>query len=173
MKNYKQLLKNIDTFIFDYDGVLTDGTVITLADGEQLRVGYVKDGYAIQHALKNNYRIVIISGGTSEAMFKRCQALGITDIFFSIKDKQKLVGEFMVENKIAKEKVIFMGDDIPDYKAMLDVGLPVCPADACQEIKSISKYISAYNGGKGCVRDIIEQVMKIQEKWMIDNAFYW
>ena len=173
MKNYKQLLKDIDTFIFDYDGVMTDGTVITTTDGEQLRIGYVKDGYAIQHALKNNYRIIIISGGTSEAMFKRCQALGITDIFFSVCDKQKLVKEFMTENNIAKENVIFMGDDIPDYRAMLEVGLAVCPADASHEIKSISKYISAYNGGKGCVRDIIEQVMKVQKKWMNENAFYW
>jgi len=106
-------------------------------------------------------------------MFKRCQALGITDIFFSVCDKQKLVKEFMTENNIAKENVIFMGDDIPDYRAMLEVGLAVCPADASHEIKSISKYISAYNGGKGCVRDIIEQVMKVQKKWMNENAFYW
>lgn len=173
MKNYKQLLKNIDTFIFDYDGVLSDGTVITTTDGEQLRLGSVKDGYAIHHAIKNNYRIVIISGGSSLSMTKRCDALGIKDYFFCVSDKQKFLKDFLELNKIDSQNVIFMGDDIPDYKAMLEVGLPVCPADACQEIKSISKYISSYNGGKGCVRDIIEQVLKVQKKWMNDNAFYW
>jgi 3-deoxy-D-manno-octulosonate 8-phosphate phosphatase (KDO 8-P phosphatase) len=173
MKNYKQLLKNIDTFIFDYDGVLSDGSVITTIDGEQLRVGSVKDGYAIQHAIKNGYRILIVSGGNSISMEKRCQALGITNCFFSVRDKKTLINQYFIDNNIDCQKVIFMGDDIPDYSAMLEVGLPVCPADACNEIKEISKYISPFTGGHGCVRDIIEQVLKVQNKWMNDNAFYW
>jgi 3-deoxy-D-manno-octulosonate 8-phosphate phosphatase (KDO 8-P phosphatase) len=173
MKNYKQLLKNIDTFIFDFDGVLSDGNVITTSDGDQLRVGSVKDGYAIQHAIKNNFRVVIISGGNSVSMTKRCEALGIKDCYFSVSDKQKMVKDFLDEQKISSQTTIFMGDDIPDYKAMQEVILPVCPADACNEIKSISKYISPFNGGRGCVRDIIEQVLKVQKKWMNENAFNW
>lgn len=173
MRNYKQLLKNIDTFIFDYDGVMSNGTVITTVDGEQLRTGSVKDGYAIQHALKNGYKIVIVSGGSSPSMEKRCQMLGITDYFFGVKDKKVLIKEYLTEKNIDPPKVVFMGDDIPDYYAMLEVGIAVCPADACNEIKEISKYISPYSGGNGCVRDIIEQVMKLQDKWMNDNAFYW
>ena len=173
MSNYKELLAPIKTFIFDYDGVLTDGSVLILPDGEAVRGGNVKDGYAIQHAIKKGYRIVVISGGKSESMFRRLEMLQVKDAYLGVVNKLDVFKKFIADNKLNPAEVIYMGDDIPDYEVMLEVGLPCCPEDAAEEIKSIAKYISHFKGGKGCVRDIIEQVLNVQGKWMNDDAYHW
>jgi len=173
MKNYKELLKDVNTLIFDYDGVLTDGTVILQENGEPLRTANVKDGYALQLAAKNGYRIVIISGGKSASMHNRFKALNINDIFLGVEKKIDVFNQYIKKHKIDLAHVLYMGDDIPDYEIMKEVGIPVCPADAADEIKRISLYISHLKGGEGCARDVIEQVMKVQNKWMNDGAFHW
>jgi 3-deoxy-D-manno-octulosonate 8-phosphate phosphatase (KDO 8-P phosphatase) len=173
MSNYKSELKKISTFIFDYDGVLTDGTVILQHDGDALRTAHVKDGYALQLAIRMGYNVAIISGGRSLTMQKRFESLRINDFFLGVSDKLKVYREYLENKRIKKVEVLYMGDDLPDYKAMLEAGLPCCPADASPEIKAISKYISHQPGGKGCVRDVIEQTMKVQGKWMTDEGFSW
>lgn len=173
MTNYKSQLKQITTFIFDYDGVLTDGSVIMMPDGEGLRVTNIKDGYALQLAVKKGYHVAIISGARSASMAQRLKAVNVTDVFLGIENKIETLRQYLKSNNIQPSQVVFMGDDIPDYEVMLEVGLPVCPADASEEIKRVSRYISHRAGGKGCARDIIEQVMKIQGKWMNNDAFYW
>lgn len=167
--NVLSLFKPITTFVFDVDGVLTDGTVQLLPNGEQSRRMNIKDGYALQLAVKKGYRIAIISGGRSESVVSRLQGLGIKDIYTGITDKQEKLQDYVFENELQWDQVIFMGDDIPDYRAMQLVGLPVCPADAVPEIKSISRYISPVNGGNGCVREVIEKVLKLNGHWTIDE----
>jgi 3-deoxy-D-manno-octulosonate 8-phosphate phosphatase (KDO 8-P phosphatase) len=171
MANYKELLKHINTFIFDYDGVLTDGSLITTSDGEVHRISNVKDGYALQLAYKKGYRVAVISGARSDSIMHRMKALQITDVFLGVERKQDVYREYLKNNNLKPEQVLYMGDDIPDYKVMLEAGVSSCPADAAEEIKSVSKYISHFNGGKGCVRDVIEQVLKVQGKWMNDDEF--
>lgn len=174
MANYKELLHDITTFIFDYDGVLTDGTVIMLPDGEALRTANVKDGYAMQLAVKKGYRVAIISGGYSQSMERRFEVLRIKDVYLGVDKKIDVYHELLKKHNIKPEQVMYMGDDIPDYEVMKEVGVPVCPADAADEIKRIAAYISHHNGGRGCARDVIEQVMKLQGKWMNhDDAFHW
>ena len=173
MSNYKNKLKNITTFIFDYDGVLTDGTVILQADGEALRTANVKDGYVLQLAVKLGFNVAIISGGFSASMRKRFEALKIEDFYLGVTNKLEVLQSYLNEKEINPENAIYMGDDIPDYIAMKEVGLPCCPADAVPEIKAISEFISINNGGKGCVRDIIEQTLKVQGKWMTEEGFKW
>jgi len=173
MTNYKEDLSGITTFIFDYDGVLTNGVVLITNSGDQLRTGHVKDGYALQLAIKSGYRVAVISGGYSESMRHRCNALQLTDVFLGVENKIRVFEDYIQRIGVSPEEVLYMGDDIPDYQVMLRVGMPVCPADAGDEIRKISRYISHCNGGEGCVRDIIEQVMKIQGKWMNGNAFHW
>ena len=173
MTNYKTLLKNINTFIFDYDGVLSDGSIITLDDGEAYRTTNVKDGYALQLAVKKGYRVVVISGAKADCMINRLKSLRISDIFLGIENKVEVYNKYLQEHNIQPEHVLFMGDDIPDYEIMMKAGLPTCPADAAEEIRSIARYISHAPGGKGCVRDVIEQVLKIQGKWMNDEDYHW
>jgi 3-deoxy-D-manno-octulosonate 8-phosphate phosphatase (KDO 8-P phosphatase) len=173
MTNYKEHLKEITTFIFDYDGVLTDGQVLLLNEGDALRTANVKDGYAMHLAVKNGYNIAVISGGRSQSMENRFKPLGIIDVYIGVDNKLKVFNQYLKKKNIKPEQVLFMGDDIPDYEIMLEVGLPTCPADACTEIKAVSKYISNFDGGKGCVRDVIEQVLKLQGNWMNHVAFSW
>ncbi len=173
MANYKELLQHVTTFIFDYDGVLTDGGVITTNEGEPLRITNVKDGFAIQLAGKMGFRIAVISGAQSSSMMHRLKALKVHDIFLGIERKKEVYLEYMKSNHLTHENVLFMGDDIPDYEVMKLAGVPTCPADAAEEIKSVAKYISHFHGGKGCVRDVIEQVLKVQGKWMNDGACHW
>lgn len=173
MSNYKEDLKKIKTLIFDYDGVLTDGVVLITNSGEQLRTGHVKDGYALQLAVKSGLRVVVISGGFSESVKHRCKSLNLTDVFLGIENKMAAFTEYIKNHNLDPTEVLYMGDDIPDYSVMKIIGMPVCPADAAQEIKAISRYISHFKGGEGCVRDIIEQVLKVQGKWMTDIAFHW
>jgi 3-deoxy-D-manno-octulosonate 8-phosphate phosphatase (KDO 8-P phosphatase) len=173
MTNYKELLKNINTFVFDYDGVLSDGSVITLDDGEAYRTTNVKDGYALQLARKKGYRIAIISGAKADCMMHRLKALQISDIFLGCENKLETFNNYLKTNQIDSSHVLFMGDDIPDYEIMLTAGLSSCPLDAAEEIKKVAKYISHFGGGRGCVRDVIEQVLKVQGKWMNDDAYHW
>lgn len=173
MANYKEHLKHINTFIFDYDGVLSDGTVITTNEGDAYRTTSVKDGYALQLARKKRYKVAVISGARSESMLHRLKALQITDVFLGVENKQLTFRNYLAENNLKPDQVLFMGDDIPDYEVMLEAGISSCPADAAEEIKSVATYISHFNGGKGCVRDVIEQVLKVQGKWMNDDAYHW
>ena len=173
MTNYKAQLKKVNTFIFDYDGVLTEGTIIMTDQGEALRISNIKDGYALQLAVKMGYRIAIISGARSKSMEHRLKALQITDVFLGVGNKLETFHTYLRNNSIDPSEVLFMGDDIPDYQIMREVGMPTCPADAAEEIKKMARYISHVPGGKGCVRDVIEQVMKVQGKWMTDDAFFW
>ncbi|ADF52649.1 KdsC family phosphatase [Zunongwangia profunda] len=165
-KSYKEYLNNISTFIFDVDGVLTNGSVQVTADGDLLRSMSVKDGYALKQAVKAGYTVCIISGGKNEGVRTRLRDLGITDIYLGIDDKVEQLDEFFDIYDIKAENVLYMGDDIPDMYPMQLIGLPTCPQDAVPEVKGVSKYISHKNGGEGCVRDVIEQVMKVQAKWI-------
>ena len=157
--------KKITTFIFDVDGVLTDGTVLVLENGLQARRMHIKDGFALQMAAKNNYKILIVSGGKSDQVIDRLQKLGITDVRMSVLDKKKLVSEYMQQNHLKPEEVLYMGDDLPDLPVMPIVGLPSCPSDAVSEIKEAVKYISPFNGGFACVRDVIEKVLRLNDHW--------
>jgi 3-deoxy-D-manno-octulosonate 8-phosphate phosphatase (KDO 8-P phosphatase) len=173
MSNYKEKLLHVNTFIFDYDGVLTDGTVVLTSSGDALRTANVKDGYAMQLAIKKNYRIAIISGGYSESMKRRFETLNIEDVFLGVDKKIDVYNQYLETHNLKSENILFMGDDIPDYEIMLTVGVPTCPADASEEIKRSATYISHLPGGRGCVRDVIEQVLKVQGKWMNDDAYHW
>lgn len=171
--NYRALLNDITTFIFDYDGVLSDGSVTVLPDGEALRTTNVKDGYALQFAIKCGYRIVIISGGKGKGMEQRLNMLGASDIFLGTKNKVEVYKSLVEKYQLEPKQVLYMGDDIPDYEVMREVGVATCPEDAVVEIKGISDYISHQKGGHGAVRDIIEQVLKVHGKWMNKEAFHW
>ncbi|MBK9292450.1 MAG: HAD-IIIA family hydrolase [Bacteroidetes bacterium] len=173
MSNYKSLLRNINTFVFDYDGVMTDGVIVLNNDGEPLRTANVKDGYALQLIRKLGYHIAIISGGYSPSMLRRFESLNIENVFLGVSNKLEVFEQFLQQHHIQPEQVVYMGDDIPDYRPMKLAGVPVCPSDAAEEIKRISVYISRYPGGHGCVRDIIEQVLKVQGRWMTDEAHHW
>ena len=173
MENYRQKLSKITTFIFDFDGVLSDGRIYVFPDGDQIRATNAKDGYAIQYAVKKGYHVAIISGGYSETMRQRFKNFPAMDIFLSVPDKVQKLQEYMTQYQLTKEQIMIMGDDIPDYKMMQMAGIKCCPADAAEEIKSISDYISFQNGGCGCVRDVIEQTLKAQGKWFEADACIW
>ena len=165
-KSYKEIMNDITTFVFDVDGVLTDGSVFVTNEGEMQRTMSIRDGYAMKAAIESGYHVCIISGGSNEGVRIRLRNLGITDIHLGTPNKVGTFKEYTNVYGINPEQVLYMGDDIPDYHVMKLVGLPTCPQDASPEIKSISKYISHIQGGKGAVRDVIEQVMKVQGKWM-------
>ncbi|MGY5846784.1 KdsC family phosphatase [Salegentibacter sp. HM20] len=165
-KSYKEYLNQIKCFVFDVDGVLTDGSIQISTQGELLRTMNMKDGYAMKAAQQAGYTVCIISGGKNEGVRSRLRGLGLTDIYLGVDDKVEQLDEFLDIYNISRDEVLYMGDDIPDYYVMQDVGLPCCPQDAAAEVKAISKYISHKKGGKGCVRDVIEQVMKVQGKWI-------
>ena len=158
-------LKQITTFIFDVDGVLTDGTAMVAESGELLRTFNIKDGYALQLALKKGYQICILSGSTGQATQKRFHNLGLSHIYLGVSDKVEVFQQYLSENNINPNQVLYMGDDMPDYEVMQLVGIATCPADAVEEIKKISHYISPKNGGQTAVRDVIEKVLKVQQNW--------
>ena len=164
-KSYKEHLEHITTFIFDVDGVLTDGTVTITTSGEMLRKMNIKDGYAIKTAIDKGFNVCVISGGSNEGVRVRLRGLGVTDIYLGAHNKIEQLDEYLDIYNIKAENVLYMGDDIPDLPVMKLVGLPCCPQDAVPEIKAISNYISHKSGGKGAVRDVIEQVLKVQGKW--------
>ncbi|SNR33629.1 KdsC family phosphatase [Lutibacter flavus] len=164
-KSYKEIMPQITTFMFDVDGVLTNGMITITTTGELIRTMNIKDGYALKTAIDQGFKICIISGGSNEGVRSRLQNLGITDIYLGTHNKMEQFEEYITIHKLNPEEILFMGDDIPDYKVMKKVGLPSCPKDAVPEIQDISLYISQKKGGNGCVRDVIEQVLKVQGKW--------
>jgi 3-deoxy-D-manno-octulosonate 8-phosphate phosphatase (KDO 8-P phosphatase) len=163
--NVLELFKPITTFVFDVDGVLTDGTVLVLENGLQSRRMNIKDGFALQMALKNGYCVKIISGGNSPEVKDRLEKLGVNDVQMSVMDKKACLQQIISANKLKKEEVLYMGDDLPDIPAMNLVGLPCCPADAVAEVKEAAQYISPMSGGFTCVRDVIEKVLKLNDHW--------
>ncbi len=168
--NILSRLQLIKTFIFDLDGVLTDGSLIVDADGNWLRRMNIRDGYALQLAIKAGYNVVIISGSESVPVAERLNKLGITEVFMKVIDKEKFLKEYLLKNNYKIPEVLYMGDDIPDYSFMQIAGFACCPADAAFEIKKISSYISPLSGGKGCVRDVIEKVLKLNNHWPLDSS---
>lgn len=168
MKNYKQLLPNIKTFIFDVDGVLTDGKILIHSDGELLRSFNTKDGYAIKCALLKGFKIAIITGGRNEAVRERFKELGVFDIYLGAHHKLDAYQDLMDNYDLKAEEILYIGDDIPDIPVMEKVGLGCCPSDAVPDVKARADYISHKKGGEGCVRELIEQVLRVQGKWSLD-----
>lgn len=172
MINYN--LKKIKAIVFDVDGVLSAETITMSSEGEPLRTVNIKDGYAIQLAQKMGLRIAILTGGNTNAIRTRYENLGVQDIYMKCAVKITTFEEFLKKYSLSVDEVIYVGDDIPDYEVMKRCGCPCCPADACSDIKAISLYISDRRGGYGCGRDIVEQVLKAQGKWLSDaKAFGW
>jgi 3-deoxy-D-manno-octulosonate 8-phosphate phosphatase (KDO 8-P phosphatase) len=163
--NVLEHFQDINTFVFDVDGVLTDGSVLLLENGMQARKMNVKDGLALQMAIKNGYHVIIVSGGSSAPVIQRLQYLGLTEIYLGLKDKLKFLQAHLEQNNIQWAQVLYMGDDLPDITVLENAGLPCCPSDAVIEVKKISKYISPVSGGSGCVRDVIEKVLKLNDHW--------
>jgi len=163
--NVLQQFKNIKAFVFDVDGVLTDGSLIVLPNNMMARTMNVKDGYALQLAVKKGFKVAIISGGNSAEVKERLNLLGVTDVYMNVSNKVEALENFVEKYQFQSQEVLFMGDDIPDADVMKIVGLPCCPADAVDEIKAISQYISPINGGKGSARDVIEKTMKLNNLW--------
>lgn len=162
--------KHITTFVFDVDGVLTDGNLLVLPGGVMARTMNIKDGYALQLAVKKGYHVLVISGGNSPEVKDRLAKLGVTNVWMQVSDKPTVLKEYMQQHQLAAETVLYMGDDIPDLQVIQLAGLPCCPADAVQEIKEKSVYISHLTGGTGCVRDVIEKVMKLRGDWGEDSS---
>ena len=172
MINYD--LSKIRAVVFDLDGVLSSETISLGMDGTPLRTVNIKDGYAIQLAMKMGLRVAILSGCKIEAVRKRYEGLGMEDIFLGAAVKVKIYDDFIAKYGYSDDEVMFMGDDIPDLEVMRRVGCPVCPKDACPEVKAVSCYVSDRCGGQGCGRDVLEQVLRAQGLWMADKtAFGW
>lgn len=163
--NVLELFEAVKVFVFDIDGVLTDGMLHVQEDGELLRRMNIKDGYALQLAVRKGYQVWVISGGKTTAAQKRLEKLGVTEVHVAVDDKVALLQRLMAKGGHPAGEVMYMGDDMPDKKAMLLCGLRTCPADAATDIKQIVQYISPLPGGAGCVRDVIEKVMKINGHW--------
>ena len=166
MDSYKTRLKDITTFILDVDGVMTNGKIIYTHDGKIDRQFYAKDGYAIKYAISKGYRIAIISGGMQENVRTRLNSLGVEDVFLKAFNKIEVYEKFIEEKKIDPKNILYMCDDNPDLDVLKVVGISSCPNDASVDVKSICDYISHKDGGMGCVRDVIEQVMRIHKKWI-------
>jgi len=169
LMNVLELFSRITTLVFDVDGVLTDGSLLVMPGGSMVRRMNIKDGYALQLAVKAGYHIVIISGGNAPEVEDRLNKLGIAQVFMRAENKMMILERFMQQHNLNQSEVLFMGDDIPDYEVMSKVGLACCPADAATEIKQISKYISPLKGGEGCARDVIEKVLKLRGNWSLDT----
>lgn len=165
-KNYKEFLSAINAFIFDIDGVLTDGKILITSEGKMYREMDTKDGFAIKYALDKGFKIAIISGGKDKGIETRLKDLGIKNIFLGFTDKEKPFNDFLENENIKPNEILYMGDDIPDIKVMNKVLISTCPNDAVIDVKQISDYVSHKNGGHGCVREIIEQVLRVQNKWI-------
>lgn len=163
--NHLEAFGNIRTFIFDVDGVMTNSQLLVTEEGQLLRSMSVRDGFALKVAARAGYRVAVITGGSSEGVVKRLQGLGITHIFAGVQKKIEVYNEFVAKHYLRHEHILYMGDDLPDYEVLLKVGLPTCPADAVAEIRRISNYVSDKKGGEGCVRDVIERVLRVHDKW--------
>ena len=173
MANFKEDLVKIKAFVFDIDGVLSLQTISLNAFGIPNRTVNLRDGYALQLAVKKGYFIAVISGSSSKEYQRRLKSLGITDIYLNSRSKLDHFNTFLKRHDLDKSYVLFMGDDIPDYKVMTEAGISACPSDADSEIKQVASYISDKKGGEGCVRDVIEQVLRLHGKWMDADAFSW
>ena len=173
MANFKKNLIKVKAFVFDVDGVFSNSKVLLHPSGDMMRTMNIKDGYALFYTIRKGYPIGIISGGNSESVKTRFSRLGVADIYLKSTNKLKNLKDFMSKYNLQPENLLYMGDDLPDYEVMKLVGFPTCPIDAVEEIKEISVYISDKAGGEGCVRDVIEQVLKLQGKWMDEDAFNW
>jgi 3-deoxy-D-manno-octulosonate 8-phosphate phosphatase (KDO 8-P phosphatase) len=173
MPDIKNQLNQVKAFAFDVDGVFTNGTVLLHPGGEFIRMMNIKDGFAIQHAVKMGYPVAIITGGYSKMVRKRFEYLGVKDIYMKSGNKIPAFQAFSAKYKLDPVSILYMGDDLPDYEVMKMAGFAACPSDAATEIKEISVYISHRNGGEGCVRDIVEQVLRLHNKWMNDFSFVW
>lgn len=169
---YKERLAGLTTFCFDVDGVFTDGRNLLIPGMDPVRTFHTRDVYAMQHALKEGLRIIIISGGHSEGVRESLARQGIADIHLGTVNKPALFDQLISEG-LDPAHTAYMGDDIPDLRVMQRVAFPCCPADAVPEIKAISTFISVAKGGEGCVRDLLEQAMKVQGKWLTENAHQW
>ena len=169
MENFKEKLKNIKTIMLDVDGVLTDGKVYLFSDQEPVRSLQSKDGFAIQLAAKKKYRVVIITGGRSQPVKEALERLGACDVFLSQSDKLSCYKDYIAEHQLNEEEILYMGDDLPDWEVMKRVGVATCPSDAAPEIKEICLYISPKTGGNGCVRDVIEQVLRVRGDWEVSH----
>ncbi|MFM7711009.1 MAG: KdsC family phosphatase [Ferruginibacter sp.] len=163
--NVLALLKDVRMVALDVDGVLTNGSLLLLADGQQARTMHIRDGYALQLAVKRGLKIVIISGADDPAVVLRLQKLGITSIYTGVSNKKQLLTQIMQTEGLQRHQVAFMGDDLPDLEVMRDTAIACCPQDAATEILAVSSYISGKNGGEGCVRDLIEKIMRLQDLW--------
>jgi 3-deoxy-D-manno-octulosonate 8-phosphate phosphatase (KDO 8-P phosphatase) len=163
--NLLQRFSNVNVIVLDMDGVLTDGSLLVTESGEELRTMNIKDGYAIVQAIKHHHEIVIISGSASEGARHRLERLGVRYIYMGVQDKLNMLTEWTLANHVKPENILYMGDDLPDIHAMKSVGLSACPADAVQDVIELADYISPFNGGHGCVRDVIEKVLKLKGVW--------
>jgi 3-deoxy-D-manno-octulosonate 8-phosphate phosphatase (KDO 8-P phosphatase) len=166
LKNTLERLRDIRTFIFDVDGVFTDGKLLVTEGGDFLRTFHCRDGYAVRRAVDEGYRVVVITGGKGGTIEHRMRKIGITQYYTGIEDKLPVYQRFVEANGIDPAEILYMGDDLNDYQVMQKVNLAACPADACPEIQSLSHYISPIKGGDGCVRDVIEKVMKLHGVWL-------
>lgn len=173
MAFFKEELTKVKAFVFDVDGVLSAATQVLSQDGETVRTSNLKDGFALIYAIKMGYLICVITGGKTIDVLKRCEKIGIKDVYAGSLKKLPCLYHFLEKNNLKADEVMYMGDDLPDYPVMKIVGVPVCPRDAAQEIKDISHYISDKNGGEGCVRDVLEQVMRAQGKWINPEKMNW
>ncbi|TAJ15763.1 HAD-IIIA family hydrolase [Marinilabiliaceae bacterium JC017] len=168
MSNFKEDLMKVKAFAFDVDGVLSAQVIPMYPNGEPMRTANIKDGYALQLAINSGYPIAIISGGNTEAVRNRCKNLGLSDIYLGASDKTLSFNKWLTKHNLAPDNILYMGDDLPDYPVMKQVGVPTCPSDAVEEIKSLCKYISDRKGGEGCVRDVIEQVLRVHGNWGVN-----
>ena len=168
-KNFKELLAEVEAIVFDVDGVMTDGGIIPLADGDFIRKYYAKDGYALAYAAKQGFNIGVISGGFGKILESRMNRLHIEHYYLGCMDKVAALEDFLAKTGAKPENTIYMGDDIPDLEVMRLIGIPVAPADACSEVLQTALYISEYKGGEGAVRDIIEQVLRVKGLWALDS----
>ena len=173
MRNYKEKLHPIRALVFDFDGVMTDGSVWVTASGETIRAGNIKDGFAVQYAVRKGYTVAVISGATSASIDNRMRSLGVEQCYTGCADKMAAYERFLATNHLDDSQVLYMGDDLPDYPVMLRAGVGTCPADAAVEIKEAADYVSHCPGGRGAVRDVIEQVMRLHGCWFHDDAVLW
>jgi len=171
--NYKEIFKNITTVVLDVDGVLTNGDIILMPGMQPVRKMNAKDGYAMQLAVRNGIRMAIITGGRSPEVKERLQGLGITDIYLGASSKMESYEDLKMCYDLEDDEILYMGDDLPDYDIMKLVALAAAPQDAAPEIKAVADYVSPINGGKGCVRDVLEQLLKIQGKWARSEDRTW
>ncbi|MBQ8581601.1 MAG: HAD-IIIA family hydrolase [Alistipes sp.] len=165
MGNFKEDIARIEAMIFDVDGVMTDGRIIPTAEGDFIRCYNCKDGYALAYAIRHGYRVCVITGGYGKILERRLRMLGMQDFYIDCMDKISTLREYMKKYKLNPENVLYMGDDIPDLECMREVGMPVCPADSAAEVIECSRYVSEFEGGRGAVRDIVEQVLRARGDW--------